>query len=329
MPTDPAPPTPPDEDVAALRRDRDEAREQLAATGEILRAMGRSAADLEGVLTVVAEAASRLCRADAALIYLLEEGAFRVAAAAGVSDDYLAYVQLHPMLADRATLSGRVAVDRRAQHIEDVLADPEYGRPELQRVGGFRSTLAVPMLVEDEVMGVVNLWRSEVNPFSERAIELVTTFAAQAAIAIRSVDLVRAFAARSRDLAATVEQLEALRDVGHAVSSSLQLDEVLTTIVTHAVQLTDTDGGSVFELDAAAREFRVRAAYGSGQELVAALRQTRISLDETLVGRACLDGEPRMLSDLEHATLDPHLQVLKEAGWRSILAVPILHEGDI
>ena len=92
-----------------------------------------------------------------------------------------------------------------------------------------------------------------------------------------------------------MEQLEALRDVGHAVSSSLQLDEVLTTIVTHAVQLTDTDGGSVFEFDDARRaSFVVRAAYGTGQELVAALRRTRISLDETLVGRACRDGEPPM-----------------------------------
>src|SRR5476649_841700 len=116
--------------------------------------------------------------------------------------------------------------------------------------------LGVSMLVQDEVVGVVSLWRSEVDPFSDRAIELVTTFAAQAAIAIRNVDLVHALQSRTRELADKVEQLEALREIGHAVSSSLDLDQVLTTIVTHSVQLTATDGGSLFEYDDETRTFR-------------------------------------------------------------------------
>ena len=107
------------------------------------------------------------------------------------------------------------------------------------------------------------MWRNEVGPFTDHAIELVTTFAAQAAIAIRNVDLVHALQIRTSELADKVEQLEALREIGQAVSSSLDLDEVLTTIVSHAVQLTDTDGGSLLELDLAAREFTIRAAYGT------------------------------------------------------------------
>ena len=222
--------------------------EQLEATAQILTTIGRSATDLDAVLSAVVDSARRLCRADTSQIYLLEDNQFRVAAATGVSDDYRRYLQQHPIVADRATLAGRVALDRRAQQIPDVLLDPEYGRPDVQRIGGFRTTLGVPMLVEDEVVGVLSLWRTDVDPFSERAIELVTTFAAQAAIAIRNVDLMRALQSRTTELADKVEQLEALREIGHAVSSSLDLDEVLTTIVRHATNLTDTDGGSLLEL---------------------------------------------------------------------------------
>jgi signal transduction histidine kinase/ActR/RegA family two-component response regulator len=316
-------------DLDQRQSDLDEAREHLAATGEILTAIGTSASDLEAVLGTVVESARRLCRADAALIMLLEDGAFRVAAATGASDDYRDYTARHPIVADRATLAGRVAVDRRAQQVADVLADPDYGRPDVQRVGGFRTTLSVPMLIEDEVVGVLSLWRSEVDPFSERAIELVTTFAAQAAIAIRNVDLVRALQSRTTELADKVEQLEALREIGRAVSSSLDLDEVLTTIVTHSVQLTDTDGGSLLEYDDATHTFRILAAYGTSPDLLEALQKTRISLDGTLVGRVCKEGQSRSVPDLEDIPLDPHLERLLEAGWRSVLAVPMLQESVI
>ena len=122
------------DDLTPRQSDLDEARDHLAATGEILTAIGTSASDLEGVLGTVVESARRLCRADAAVIVLLDDGAFRVTAAVGVSDDYREHMVRHPMVADRASLSGRVAVDRRAQQVADVLADPEYGRPDVQRV---------------------------------------------------------------------------------------------------------------------------------------------------------------------------------------------------
>ena len=329
MPSDSTPATDPARDLGQLQRDLDEVREHLAATGEILSAMGTSGSDIEAVLGTVVESARRLCRADAALIFMLEDGAFRVTAAVGASDDYREHLVRHPMVADRATLAGRVALDRRAQQIADVLADREYGRLDVQRLGGFRTTLGVPMLIQDEVVGVVTLWRFEVDPFSERAIELVTTFAAQAAIAIRNVDLMRALQSRTTELADKVEQLEALREIGHAVSSSLDLDEVLTTIVTHSVQLTDTDGGSLLEYDDATRTFRILAAYGTSPDLLEALQRTRISLDGTLVGRVCKEGHPRSVPDLENTPLDPHLERLHEAGWRSVLAVPMLQENVI
>jgi signal transduction histidine kinase/ActR/RegA family two-component response regulator len=316
------------DEVSALRGELAEARQQLDATGEILRAMGTSS-DLEGVLAAVVESARRLCRADTAQIYLLEDGVFKVAVVIGASDEYSDYLAQHPMVADRGTLAGRVVLDRRAQQIPDALADPEYGRPDVQRLGGFRTTLGVPMLVEDEVVGVLSLWRRAVDPFSDRAIEIVTTFAAQAGIAIRSVDLVRALKNRTRELAVKVEQLEALRQIGQAVTSNLDLDATLTSIVMHSVQLSHTDGGSLLEYDEDLREFRIRGAFGTAPELLKALQGIRITLDDTLVGRVCRDRQPRGVADLDEIELDVHLAELRAAGWRSVLAIPMLHEGDI
>jgi signal transduction histidine kinase/ActR/RegA family two-component response regulator len=316
------------DELSALRRELAEARQQLAATGEIVRAMGTSS-DLQGVLAAVVESARRLCRADTAQIYLLEDGAFEVAVAVGVSDEYRDYMTQHPIVADRGTLAGRVVLDRRAQQIPDALADAEYGRLDVQRLGGFRTTLGVPMLVEDEVIGVLSLWRRAVDPFSDRAMEIVTTFAAQAGIAIRSVDLVRALKNRTTELAVKVEQLEALRQIGQAVSSNLDLDTVLTSVVAHSVQLSHTDGGSLLEYDEGQREFRIRGAFGTDPSLLQALQGIRITLDETLVGRVCRDREPRGVPDLDKAELDVHLAQLHAAGWRSVLAVPMLHENHI
>jgi signal transduction histidine kinase/ActR/RegA family two-component response regulator len=316
------------DEVSALRSELAEARQQLAATGEILHAMGTSS-DLPGVLAAVVESARRLCRADTAQIYLFEEGAFKVAAAVGVTDEYRDYLAEHPIVADRGTLAGRVVLDRRAQQIPDALADAEYGRFDVQRLGGFRTTLGVPMLVDDEVVGVLSLWRRVVEPFSDRAIEIVTTFAAQAGIAIRSVDLVRALQNRTNELAVKVEQLEALREFGHAVSSNLDLDAVLTSVVAHSVQLSHTDGGSLLVYEEEQREFRIRGAFGTEPELLRALQGIRITLDDTLVGRVCRDRQPRGVADLDDAELDVHLAQLHAAGWRSVLAVPMLHENHI
>ena len=122
------------------------------------------------------------------------------------------------------------------------------------------------MLLDDDVVGVLSVWRTEVDPFDDRAVALLTAFAAAAAIAVRNLDLVRALEARSAELALKVEQLEALGKVGEAVSSSLDLDMVLSTIVMHAVQLSGTDGGSLMEFDEAEQRFFVRTAYGTSDE---------------------------------------------------------------
>ena len=206
--------------------------------------------------------------------------------------------------------------------IPDVLADPDYRWHTGRELAGFRTILGVPMLAGDRLAGVLTLWRVTVQPFGDRTVDLLTTFAAQAAIAIRNVQLFK-------ELTRSVDELRALGEISQAVSSSLDLDEVLTTIVTRAVQLSGTEGGSMFEFDQATQLFHVRTCFGTEPELVAALRATRIHLGETFVGRAALSGEPQSAPDLEAETQDPHIERLASAGWRSMLVVPLRWEQEI
>ena len=305
------------------------AREQLAATNEVLTALGRSASDLDAMLDTIVRSARRLCRADVAQIHLLDGEVYRLARSVGHSEAYVAHMHDHPVVADRLTLIGRVGLDRHAQQIVDVLADSGYGRLDAQRIAGYRTIMGAPMLVDDVVVGALSVWRTQVDPFEDRVTALLTTFAAQAAVATRNVHLVRALEARGVELARKVEQLEALRQVGEAVSSSLDLEEVLAAIVTQAVHLSEADGGSLLEFDDDDQEFRVRTAYGTSPDLLDRLRRTQIKLHGTLVGRAAVEGCPVQAPDLELAALDPHLRCLRDDGWRSVVAAPMLREGRI
>ena len=306
-----------------------EVREQLAATSEVLAVIGRSASDLEGVLETVVESARKLCAADAGQVLLVDGDRYRLAYGSGMTSEYREFIGNNPVVLDRETLAGRVGLDRRAMQITDVLADPDYGRRDAQRVAGFRTVMGVPMLLDDEVVGVLSVWRTQVDPFSDRAVEVLTTFAAQAALAVRTVDLVRALESRTNELGRKVTQLKALGAVGQAESLSLNLTEVLNTIITQAVRLSGSDGGSIYEFDEDAREFRVETVCGTSTETLDALRRTRIALDDTFLGKAATLGRPLQLPDLRDAPLDPHLSVLAEGGWRCLVAVPMLREGRI
>jgi signal transduction histidine kinase/ActR/RegA family two-component response regulator len=315
-----------DDETEAERELRD-VHEQFAATKEILSALGRSGTDPDSVLDTIVERAAALCRADAAQLFLvrgdrLDISRSRISGPA--SQGYLEYVGQHPVMVSRSSLVGRAVLDRRIQQIPDVLADPAYGRRDLQRLGGYRTVYAAPMIVDGDVVGVLSLWRFQVDPFDERTAEVMEAFAAQAAIALKNVALLGALESRTAELATKVEELESLREVGDAVSSSLDLDEVLQTVVAHAVRITGTDGGSIMEYLEEQGAFSVRAAYGTSATLLDALRGVRIERDSSLVGQAALQRAPLVVSDLGTVPLDPHLRLLHEDGWRSVLAVPML-----
>jgi signal transduction histidine kinase/CheY-like chemotaxis protein len=316
-------------EIELLVHELAEVREQLSATSEVLAVIGRSASDLGRVLETVVESARRLCGADAGQVLLVDGDRYRLAYGSGMTAEYREHIANKPVVLDRETLAGRIGLDRRTMQIPDVLADPDYGRTDAQRVAGFRTVMGVPMLLDGDVVGVLSVWRTEVEPFSDRAVGVLTAFAAQAALAVRTVDLVRTLESRTEELGRKVTQLEALGAVGQAESFSLNLTEVLNTIITQAVQLSGTDGGSIYEFDEDAREFRISTVFGTSPETFDALRRSRIGLEDTFLGKAATLGSPLELPDLRDALPDPYLSVLDQGGWRSLVAVPMLREGRI
>lgn len=318
--------------MEALSSELAQLREQQVATNEVLLAVGRSDFELQPIFETVVEHAIRLCHADAGQIFVKEGDHFRLARASGGSEEYRSLIGERELPLGPGTLVGRVALERRPVMSADIAHDRDYDTEEQhlrQRLGGFRTIVGVPIQSEDEVIAVISLWRREVNPFTEREIELATTFAAQGAIAIRNASLMQQLDQRTQELGRSVDELNGLSEVAQAVSSSLDPEEVLSTIVKHAVELSGTEGGSIFEFDDALQEFQIRTAYGTSEELLEALRATKVGLHDTLVGRAASTGTSLAVPDIGRAPPDNHLSQLTQAGWCSMLAVPLVRENRI
>ena len=219
-------------------------------------------------------------------------------------------------------------LERKAVQIPDVLADPEYSNPEPQRLGGYRTHLGVPLLREGSPIGVILVSRRTVRPFDEKHIELVTTFADQAVIAIENVRLFDEVQSRTRELSQSVEELSALGEVGQAINSTLDVEAVLTTIVAKAVQLSGTEAGTIYTFDESSQEFRLRATRGMDEAMIAAIHDQRIGSGETAIGRAAVERTPIQIPDvLKEASLV--LDVVVRAGYRAVLIVPLLRPGHI
>ncbi|GAA2468047.1 response regulator [Terrabacter carboxydivorans] len=316
-------------DRAELESRLAEVREQFRATSDVLKVLtsathtGQPGRDR--VFDTVVDNARRLLGAQVAQIYLVDGDGFVLARSSGLTPEFVDFVAEHPIARDRSTLVGRVTMDRVIHRIDDVLADPGYGRTDFQQLGGYRTMMGAPMVVGDEVVGALNVWRTEVDPFDERAEELLTTFAEQAALALRHVELFAAVESRSAELARKVDQLEALAEVGAAISSTLVPDEILALIVSRAVELSGTDGGSLMEFDEQTGLFGVRTVSGTSPEVIAALRAAEIHIDRTWVGRSALTREVLQIPDLDDVPLplDEHLAVLHGSGWRSLVAIPL------
>jgi signal transduction histidine kinase/HAMP domain-containing protein len=315
-------------ELGEANRDLTEALEQQTATSEILRVISQSPTDIRPVLDALVKSATRFCGAYDAVIFLPEGDSLRVGAHHGPILNPIGL--LVPLV--RGTVAGRALLDRRAIHVADLQAEVE-DFPEgcaLARELGHRTTLSVPLVRESAAIGVIQLRRAEVNPFSDKQTALLHTFADQAVIAIENVRLFKELQERTHELTRSVEELRALGEVGQAVSSSLDIQSVLTSIVSHAVELSQTDAGTIYEFDEATQVFVPRANYGMTEELIEALRHSHIGigLGESGIGQAAATRTAVQIPDLES---QPHypLPFMLEAGYRSLLAVPLLREDRV
>ncbi|WP_141679437.1 ATP-binding protein [Ensifer adhaerens] len=313
-------------EIETRNRELTETLEQQIATSAILRTIAASPTDIQPVLNAVAESAAKLCDAYDAAILLKDGESLTIRAHHGpIPIDFVKY----PI--SRDWVAGRAFVDRKTVHVSDLSTagdDFPAGRQMAMRLG-HRTTLAAPLLREDEAIGSLIIRRVEIRPFDRKQIELLTTFADQAVIAIENVRLFQEVQARTAELARSVAELEALGEVTKAVNSTLDLDTVLQTIVAKAVQLSDTDAGTIFVFSSTRQEFRPRATYGMSEELVAAISGQTISLNDPGIGDAARRREPVQVPELGEGTPTPVQKIISDAGYRSVLIVPLLRPNKI
>ena len=314
-------------ELEARNRDLAESLEQQTATADILKIISTSPTDLQPVLDAVVRSAARFCGAYDATLFQVEGDSLYSTAHYGPIPNPSDY----RLPLARSTLNGRAVLERRAVHVADLQAETdEYpAGSAVAREFGHRTVASTPLIREGAVIGTLALRRREVAPFTDKQIALLKTFADQAVIAIENVRLFTELQTRTAELQRSVRQLTALGEVGQAVSSSLDLETVLTTIVSRAVQLSGLDGGVVFEYDEAAETFVQRAAIGTANRATAA--RAGIRKGEGVVGRTALTLQPVQIPDISIAgAYEGRVREdLIAAGVRALVAVPILREARL
>ena len=207
------------EEVQARTRELQEALEYQTATSEVLSVISRAPSQLEPVFEAIVQTATRLCQADGAIVCTRgEDELYHYSAVSGHSEEVGAVVHKRPIAADRGSVSGRAVLERRTVQIHDALADPEFTRFDTQAVGQFRTLLGVPLLREGTPIGVISMQRRRVEPFTEKQIDLVTTFADQAVIAIENARLFEEVQARTAELQESLEYQTATSEVLKVIS---------------------------------------------------------------------------------------------------------------
>jgi len=315
--------------------DLTESLEQQTATAEVLQVISSSPGDLEPVFAKMLENAVHICDASFGSIYRWEADAFQLVARHNPPPAYAESPKPSDYHPDERTPLGRLFKTKQAIHVTDLSVDPSYVEqpaPEIAavvEVAGVRTVLAVPMMRESELIGAFILFRQEVRPFTDKQIELVQNFAAQAVIAIENARLLTELHHRTDELGRSVGELRALGEVSQAVNSTLELETVLSTIVAKAAQLSSTEAGAIYVFDDLQREFHLRATYGMEQEMIDALTQRHIGLDDPNATLALGRHEPIQIADLKEQAPSAVNEIILRAGYRALLVAPLLRGEEI
>src|SRR5215470_7515890 len=304
--------------------DLGESLEQQTATSEVLKVISRSTFELQPVLDVLVESAARLCEAENTLVSLRDGDVYRIAARHGFSPELEEYMKAHPMSPDPGYASGRAVLERKVVHIPDVLADPDYTWHEGQKVAGNRAVLGVPLLRDGEPVGVITVARKVPQPFTDKQIGLVETFANQAVIAIENTRLLN-------ELRESLEQQTGTAKVLGVISSSPgELQPVYDAMLQNAVQLCDAKFGNIYRWDGDV--FSLVATHNTPPALIEARRSSpmrphpdtgmgRIVATKTLVHIADLAAE-QTYTEREPAIVE----AVELGGIRTFIGVPMLKE---
>jgi signal transduction histidine kinase len=309
------------QELQVRNRDLTEALDQQTATSEVLKVISRSTFDLEPVLQTLLENATRLCGAAHGSMHRVDGDVIPIMATYGQSQELQEFLKKNPPRVERTSVVGKVVLQRQAVHIPDLRADPEYDYA--AKFFEPRSVLGVPLLREGVPIGVIIIFRTEVQPFTDKQIELVTTFADQAVIAIENVRLLQELQERTRELQLSLDEVGALSEISRAVSSSLNLQEVLNTVAAHAVNLSKSDGCGVFEFNPTRQAFDIVASHNLSNAFLGAIHKTTIDLGKTTIGQAAESGQPVQVPDMAVAHTHPFHEFTLEAGFRSFLTVPM------
>src|SRR5262249_35247602 len=305
---------------ARLLNELRESLQQQTATADVLKVITRSTFDLQTVLDTLVRSAGHLCDADSAAIHRPKGDAYPFIASYGYPAEFERYMRENPVRPTQGSVLGRAVLEGKVVHVTDVLADQNYVLREQQKLGTYRTALGVPMLREGIPIGVLMLTRSRVLPFTSKQIELVETFADQAAIAIENARLLN-------ELRESLQQQTATADVLKVISrSTFDLQTVLDTLVESAARLCDADMASINREKAGA--YQQVASYGYSAEFQAHMRGHPIPAGRgSIVGRTVMQGKVMHVADVQ---ADPEYQMrdaAKIGGIRTMLGVPLLREG--
>jgi len=319
------------QELQATTAELSQSLEQQTATSEVLRVISRSPTDTQPVFDMIAQRAMQLCESHFCAVFQYDGERIHLVAHHGLNAEGAAGYQAgFPLVASRINAIGRAILDCTFAEIPDVEADPHYGSLDVARAVKFRAILAVPLLREGRPIGGIAVSRSSAGAFPAKQIDLLHSFADQAAIAIENVRLFNEVKARTDALTRSVDEMRALGEIGQAVSSTLDLDVVLATVITHAVELSQADaGGTIYEFDEATGVFVPRASHGVSAAMVEKLRDSRIGVGETSLGICAEQRAPFQTPDVALMREHPVRDLLLREGIHAVLAVPLLREDRV